>query len=155
MKKKHCYAILCIFWMLVIFWFSAQVADDSQEMSDFFVRLLDALFSLDIMKNEIIQDMTSFLVRKAAHMSEYAILAILLGLTIREYKKEPWLLLALTATAAYAATDEFHQLFVPGRSGQLKDVLIDTAGGALGLGLLALILYLKRRRKMKEYEKLS
>ena len=155
MKRKHCYAILCIFWMLVIFWFSAQVADDSQEMSDFFVRLLDALFSLDIMKNEIIQDMTSFLVRKAAHMSEYAILAILLGLTIREYKKEPWLLLALTATAAYAATDEFHQLFVPGRSGQLKDVLIDTAGGALGLGLLALILYLQRRRKMKEYEKLS
>lgn len=155
MKKKHCYAILCIFWMLVIFWFSAQVADDSQEMSDFFVRLLDALFSLDIMKNEIIQDMTSFLVRKAAHMSEYAILAILFGLTIREYKKEPWLLLALTATAAYAATDEFHQLFVPGRSGQLKDVLIDTAGGALGLGLLALILYLQRRRKMKEYEKLS
>ena len=155
MKKKHCYAILCIFWMLVIFWFSAQVADDSQEMSDFFVRLLDALFSLDIMKNEIIQDMTSFLVRKAAHMSEYAILAILLGLRIREYKKEPWLLLALTATAAYAATDEFHQLFVPGRSGQLKDVLIDTAGGALGLGLLALILYLQRRRKMKEYEKLS
>lgn len=155
MKKKHCYAILCIFWMLVIFWFSAQVADDSQEMSDFFVRLLDALFSLDIMKNDIIQDMTSFLVRKAAHMSEYAILAILLGLMIRAYKKEPWLLLALTATAAYAATDEFHQLFVPGRSGQFKDVLIDTAGGALGLGLLALILYLQRRRKMKEYEKLS
>ena len=153
MKKKHCYAILCIIWMLVIFWFSAQVADDSQEMSDFFVHLLDAVFSLDIMRNEIIRDMTSFLVRKAAHMSEYAVLAILFGLTIREYKKEPWLLLALAA--AYAATDEFHQLFVPGRSGQLKDVLIDTAGGALGLGLLALILYLKRRRKMKETEKLS
>ena len=149
MKKKHCYAILCIIWMLVIFWFSAQVADDSQEMSDFFVHLLDAVFSLDIMRNEIIRDMTSFLVRKAAHMSEYAVLAILFGLTIREYKKEPWLLPAL------AATDEFHQLFVPGRSGQLKDVLIDTAGGALGLVLLALILYLKRRRKMKETEKLS
>lgn len=88
-------------------------------------------------------------------MSEYAVLAILFGLTIREYKKEPWLLPALAATAAYAATDEFHQLFVPGRSGQLKDVLIDTAGGALGLVLLALILYLKRRRKMKETEKLS
>ena len=107
------------------------------------------------MRNEIIRDMTSFLVRKAAHMSEYAVLTILFGLTIREYKKEPWLLLALAATAAYAATDEFHQLFVPGRSGQLKDVLIDTAGGALGLVLLALILYLKRRRKMKETEKLS
>ena len=94
--------------------------------------------------------MTSFLVRKAAHMSEYAVLAILLGLTIREYKKEPWLLLALAATAAYAATDEFHQLFVPGRSGQLKDVLIDTAGGAIGLALLALMLYLKNRYKAKE-----
>lgn len=155
MKKKHCYTILCILWMLVIFWFSAQAADDSQELSDVFVRLLDALFSLDIMKNDIIRDMTSFLVRKAAHMSEYAVLAILLGLTIREYKKEPWLLFALAATAVYAATDEVHQLFVPGRSGQLQDVLIDTAGGALGLGLLALVLYLKNRWKMKETEKLS
>lgn len=88
-------------------------------------------------------------------MSEYAVLAILLGLTIREYKKEPWLLFALAATAVYAATDEVHQLFVPGRSGQLQDVLIDTAGGALGLGLLALVLYLKNRWKMKETEKLS
>lgn len=36
--------------------------------------------------------------------------------------------------AAYAATDEYHQLFVPGRSGQVRDVVIDTVGGTLGLG---------------------
>ena len=95
-------------------------------------------------------------VRKAAHMSEYAVLALLIfqALTAFDRKKNRGCM-ALGITAAYAATDEFHQLFVPGRSGQLKDVLIDTAGGALGLGLLALILYLNRRRKMKETEKLS
>ena len=144
MKKIHCYTLLCILWMLVIFWFSAQVADDSQEMSDVFVRLLDALFSLDIMKNEIIRDMTSFLVRKAAHMSEYAVLAILLGLTIRGYKKEPWLLLALAATAAYAATDEFHQLFVEGRSARIFDVTVDFVGGVIGISFVQLILKIRQ-----------
>ena len=68
-------------------------------MSDFFVHLLDAVFSLDIMRNEIIRDMTSFLVRKAAHMSEYAVLAIfILVFTIREYKKGA---MAATGTGGY------------------------------------------------------
>ena len=75
MKKKHIYLILCIFWMAVIFWFSAQVADESQEMSDFFVYILKPFLFVGLS-----EDTASFIVRKAAHMSEYAVLAILLGL---------------------------------------------------------------------------
>ena len=44
-------------------------------------------------------------------------------------------------TAAYAATDEFHQLFVPGRAGRVTDVLIDSAGAFLALLAIHIILY--------------
>ena len=41
--------------------------------------------------------------------------------------------IAIVLTALYASTDEFHQLFVPGRSGQVRDVLIDSCGAAIGV----------------------
>lgn len=53
----------------------------------------------------------------------------------------PWLI-----TAAYAATDEIHQLFVPGRSGQVSDVVLDSAGAMAGLLILGAVRFLTRRR---------
>ena len=50
-------------------------------------------------------------------------------------------------TTAYAATDEMHQLFVPGRSGQVSDVLLDSAGAIAGLALLGGIRFLVQRRR--------
>ena len=44
-------------------------------------------------------------------------------------------------------TDEIHQLFVPGRSGQITDVILDSCGGLIGAVLSAIILYLIRKRK--------
>ena len=76
-----------------------------------------------------------FPVRKAAHMTEYAILALLLlGTITKDRITRKQLLAVICLVAAYAATDEYHQLFVPGRSGQVRDVVIDTVGGTLGLG---------------------
>lgn len=76
-----------------------------------------------------------FPVRKAAHMTEYAILALLLlGMITKDRITRKQLLSVICLVAAYAATDEYHQLFVPGRSGQVRDVVIDTVGGTLGLG---------------------
>lgn len=81
-------------------------------------------------------------VRKAAHMSEYAVLALLIfqALTAFDRKKNRGCM-ALGITAAYAATDEFHQLFVPGRAGRVTDVLIDSAGAFLALLAIHIILY--------------
>ena len=79
-------------------------------------------------------------VRKAAHASEYALLGILLTGAIMDIRK-PWkrqLLACFLIGAAYAASDEFHQLFVPGRSGQIRDVMIDSAGVAAGIILACL-----------------
>jgi len=67
------------------------------------------------------------ILRKAAHMTEYAILAALLRRATGSYG---W---AFVLAVAYAASDEFHQTFVRGRHGTPVDVAIDTIGISLGL----------------------
>jgi VanZ family protein len=78
--------------------------------------------------------------RKCVHLTEYAVFALLLWRALRKPVKNdprPWLWrearLALLMVALYAASDEFHQCFVPTRTGLVLDVLVDTAGGAAGL----------------------
>jgi VanZ family protein len=69
--------------------------------------------------------------RKVAHLAEYAILGALL---VRALRREP---LAVLLGSAYAATDEVHQAFVSGRQGSPVDWAIDTAGVVLGVLLFA------------------
>ena len=78
--------------------------------------------------------------RKCAHLTEYAVFALLLWRARRKPVKNdprPWTWrearLALLLVALYAASDEFHQSFVATRSALVSDVLVDTAGGAAGL----------------------
>jgi VanZ family protein len=80
------------------------------------------------------------ILRKGAHVTEYAVLALLLWRARRKPVKNdlrPWsrpeARLVLLLVALYAAGDEFHQLFVANREAAVHDVLIDTAGGAAGL----------------------
>ena len=88
-------------------------------------------------------DRLHYYFRKTCHLSEYAIFGLLLWRAIRQPKKgasQPWRWdqagLALTLVFLYAASDEFHQVFVPTRTAHVTDVLIDTSGGAIGLFLL-------------------
>jgi VanZ family protein len=81
-------------------------------------------------------------VRKAAHVTEYALLALLLYRALRrtlERSPETWCRQcagwAFGITVLYAASDEWHQSFVPSRDGSIHDVIIDGAGAALGLAL--------------------
>lgn len=74
-------------------------------------------------------------VRKLAHVTEYAILAVLLWRALDSERRSSRLtaLATLLACASYAALDEWHQTFVPGRVGSSTDAMIDTLGAALGL----------------------
>lgn len=79
-------------------------------------------------------------VRKAAHVTEYSILAWLVWRLVRNSNKRPkpdWNWgdagRTLLVVVLYAASDEFHQIFVPSREASLRDVLIDTSGGVLAL----------------------
>ncbi len=70
-----------------------------------------------------------YVLRKGAHMTEYAVLACLLARATGSYA---W---AFGLAVAYAATDEFHQTFVRGRHGTPVDVGIDAVGALIGLWL--------------------
>lgn len=88
--------------------------------------------------------------RKTAHVTEYAILALLLFRALQKNRSRqgddanssfPWRAAALAfgITVLYAITDEFHQTFVPSRQGHVQDVLIDSCGAAAGLLVLWII----------------
>jgi len=95
-----------------------------------------------------------FIVRKAAHMIEFALLAVLFWRAIRhpqsgELRQWRWheAGLALGMVALCAASDEIHQAFVPGRTAKISDVVVDVTGAALGLLLLWLATKLLARRR--------
>ena len=140
MARRLCCLLLAIVWMTTIFRFSAQPADESGQMSLRFgmsiCRMVVPHFEdKTVEQQETMARRIEFPVRKAAHMTEYAILALLLlGTITKDRITRKQLLAVICLVAAYAATDEYHQLFVPGRSGQVRDVVIDTVGGTLGLG---------------------
>jgi VanZ family protein len=74
-----------------------------------------------------------FLIRKAGHLTEYAILADLvrrpLVTSSNTFFRRRWFELSLTLIACYALLDEFHQSFVPSRTASIYDSVIDVAGG--------------------------
>jgi VanZ family protein len=93
-------------------------------------------------------------IRKCGHFTEYFILSLLLLRAIRAGSRDFGLRLALIVilvVAGYAALDEFHQLFVPGRGAAVSDVLLDTTGGAAAQLLVALlVLWRGVRRRQRE-----
>lgn len=86
-------------------------------------------------------------VRKIAHFSIYAFLGFWLRFLVRQYTQKYTVLLSAVFSALYAITDEIHQLFVPGRSGQLKDVLIDTSGAIVGAAIAFILGFICKKLK--------
>lgn len=128
--------ILLFSWMALIFVMSAD--PESGEKSGFLIELLHTLFpglSADIL------DTIHFVLRKAAHMTEYGILALLwLWALPGRYR------LAFVFSLIYAITDEMHQALVPGRGPSATDVLIDGVGSGLALLLHAFLTNIKINR---------
>lgn len=84
-----------------------------------------------------------FVLRKLAHIAEYGILTFLAWQAAsdgRRKKSFGYLIIAIIFSVFYAASDEYHQLFVVGRSGSPIDILIDSAGIAIS----GMIIYRKR-----------
>lgn len=130
--------------MAVIFSFSARPAEQSTGDSRWAGHMIGQLFvpgfgDWSDKEQEAFAEKVDYPVRKTAHAMEYAVLGLLTagayirrGTSIRKGILVPWGIATL-----YAASDEFHQLFVPGRSGQVSDVVLDSAGVLAGVLLLA------------------
>lgn len=97
-----------------------------------------------------------FGIRKCAHFTEYFILSWLILRGLRggnKVAKIQWALLTIALVFGYAALDEFHQSFVPGRTASFRDVLIDTSGGIAAQVVAALLVMLagvREARKARE-----
>lgn len=140
-KWKIIFLVLAFSWMAVIFSFSHQKAVNSGQLSGSIsyraAQKVNSVFSLDWDEENLLHyaGMWEHPIRKAAHMCEYAILAMIFLGNFSFYKKtypKRYVFAGISA-AIYAATDEIHQLFIEGRSGQVTDVCIDSIGVFLGL----------------------
>lgn len=150
MKLKRLKAWLPAFlWMGVIFLMSATPGDLSGAQSGLIVRVILAVYGFFFGGEQLAPDTLNLLhtlVRKAAHMSEYAVLALLYLHALRQNGvRRPWRT-ALLLCALYAASDEIHQAFVPDRGPSPIDVLIDTSGACIGLALARIASHIRRHR---------
>ena len=163
--------VMTMVWMCLIFRMSAQPADDSAELS-LSVGEMIGRFLIPDFDSWPEEEQTAWAsridhpVRKLAHGMEYMILGILLTLDARIYAREgrrmiqkhisdrpakagrKELLLSEAAIwmtgTLYACTDEWHQLYVPGRSCQFRDILIDSGGVLAGMLLTGLTAEIRR-----------
>ena len=136
MKRKVVSWLLVMVWMSLIFYLSAQVAEESSNLSegitDRIVEAIDRLVGVDLGLNF---DVANHIIRKNAHFFIYLVLGVLVlnALISSGLKGSRAMVFALMISIVYAISDEVHQLFVPGRGGQFKDVVIDSSGSALGI----------------------
>ena len=148
MIRKRICLILAICWMGVIFAFSARNADlstqDSMSIGILFGRFIVPSFAeMDTQMQVSFADMIDHPIRKMAHATEYAILGFLLTGSYADAKRKRLSRFCIPAVlgSLYAVSDELHQMFVPGRSCELTDMLIDSSGVMLGtlFGLLIFV----------------
>lgn len=132
MKKNIIKILLVILWMIVIFCFSNQKATDSTRLSDGFIKNTICKINKTDCDKTIKKSFTP--VRKTAHFCVYLILGLLVMNCFNINKK--YILYSLLICLIYSISDEVHQIFVPGRSGELFDVLIDTLGSFIGINIL-------------------
>lgn len=133
--------IAVILWLAFIFYLSHQPATESNNLSTGVTEVIVKTVQNIVPKVDF--DIRSFnhLVRKYAHFIVYLVSGVLVInilriIGMRGYRS---ILLALGLCVLYAISDEVHQLFIPGRGAELRDVLIDSAGASVGIGLYLFI----------------
>lgn len=143
--------IAVVLWMLLIFRLSSQAAVKSNGLSmgitDYIINIFNKLFHSEFSGSGSI----NHFVRKTAHLTAYLILGILTSNALRSSGVSGWRCPAASwgLCVLYAISDELHQVFVPGRSGQASDVLIDSLGAGIGIAVFMLAVSLRGSRKHK------
>ena len=151
--KKSIFAVLLVLWMGFIFSMSSQHAEKSSNTSGQTIRavlsMVPAYENQPEDVKEVIVEELQFIVRKSAHFIAYMILGILSSGLIIQYKNiDKKYLISFVICVLYATSDEIHQLFVPGRSGQVSDVLLDSCGSLVGI--LLVMCFVKLMHKIRK-----
>lgn len=160
---KRLSLLLCILWMGFIFYNSSQSGIDSNNKSFVIVnkvinnkvenvsdnKVNDTNVNIVNKSKELLKKI-NIIVRKSAHAFEFFILAILVMWVMYSYGVigKDVIIYTLFVVLLYAISDEFHQLYVEGRTGKAEDIIIDFIGGIIGVSLYYPIYYfIKRNNK--------
>jgi len=139
--------LLTATWVVMIFGLS-RAPYSSASSARFLSMVLDWL-SISVLSQNLVP--MNNLLRKSAHLMEYAVLAVFLYNSLKPVGNPSWsrkaAFWALVASGSYSITDELHQLFVPGRHASLFDCLIDTTGAFLGLFVLSKAIVMLQRKQ--------
>jgi len=130
-----------VIWMMVIFHLSSQQANQSNNLSTgLTLKVVEVIEKVTGQTNLNIEDF-NHIIRKCAHFSIYLVLALLvLNALINSNKAiRSKVILTMIICILYAASDEFHQIFVSGRGPQVKDIFIDSCGALVGTGIYLVV----------------
>lgn len=146
--------LLLILTFGMIFNFSNQDSEKSgstsQKVTEAITKDIKSIQKLNKNEKAKIIDKIEDVIRKIAHFSLYALIGFLLMALFSTYNinEKNKIISTIIIGAIYAISDEFHQSFIPGRSGQVSDVFLDTLGVAVGgLFILLIIKTVKKFRK--------
>lgn len=155
-KQRIVAAIPMLIVMILIFLFSAKTAVESDGSSlpvaETILKLYQSIFgNLGEEAYNAALRVSNVLVRKAAHITEFGVLAVCTSyyFHVCRLRRRRGIGYAVALSVVYAITDEIHQLFVPGRSGRVTDVLIDSIGCLLGVLFFSFLQYVIKNRKLK------
>lgn len=154
--RKKIFLILTLCWMAVIFNFSSREAAISAQDSTSVGELLGKIFVPHFKEWDCEQQLAFAMrvdhpVRKTAHATEYAVLGLLLAGSFSDRKRKRWMSIAVPWLfgTMYAVSDEIHQYFVPGRSCQVSDMMLDSLGVIVGV-LIGQLLWSRRMHRILE-----
>lgn len=143
--------------MVLIFALSSENAAESSETSG---NLIDRVTSViypkfkelsEVEQEKIVSSLQNT-VRKSAHFSVYCLMGILSFLTFISYENIKFPIrvgISALICFVYALSDEIHQIFIPGRSGEVRDVSIDFSGAVLGI--IIMLLFSKIIKPLKHF----
>ncbi|NFE95409.1 VanZ family protein [Clostridium botulinum] len=145
--KKIFYIILSLMCLGFIFFNSSQDGTESNIRSNTVIEKIatdineDDINKPSILKTHINRKQFNLLIRKCAHGFEFAILSILLFMSLNFFRLSKYNLIIYTLFIVLfsAVMDEFFQLFVPGRNSSVKDIVIDFIGGGIGVLIITII----------------
>lgn len=143
--------LAAVIWMAVIFYLSHQPATTSSELSSGLTQFMMNTIEIIVPNQDLNGEAFHLYVRKGAHFFAYFMLGILVLHALRCSKLLGFQCVgfALLICVLYAVSDEVHQLFITGRSGEIRDVLIDSAGSSVGIGVWLVMKRIVKWKKRK------
>lgn len=126
------FGLAAVLWLGLMFWFSNQPASESSQLSGSLLLWLADRTAGFVPASVFGSPLAQTVIRKSAHFLNFAVFGV--WVTLADRQRASWRLLVLGFLAA--AFDEAHQIFVPGRSAELRDVLIDLTGFTVGMAFV-------------------